>query len=299
MVIKNFEELKERVMEKDKKTVVVACAHDEHSLEAVFRANEDGFLNYILLGKKNLILGMSKKLNHEIDESKVIDIETDEESARLAIEMIREGKADFVQKGIMQTATILRAAVNKQTGIGMGKPMSLVALLDIEKYHKVVGVTDGGMVMYPDLDMKKAIISNTVDMFRDFGYDEPKVAALCALEIVNPKMPETVEARALQEMGEAGEFGKAIVSGPISFDVAVSKEAAEIKSFDSPVAGDADIMLVPSIYAGNMMVKAMLQFSNTRMAGVVLGAKCPMAINSRSASFEEKYYSLVACCLMC
>lgn len=299
MEIKNFEELRERVLEREPKTVVVACAHDEHSLEAVFRANEDGFLNYILLGKKNEILDLSKKLNHAIDESKVINVDTDEESASLAIEMVREGKADFVQKGIMQTATILRAAVNKQTGIGMGRPMSLVALVDIEKYHKIVGITDGGMVMYPDLDMKKAIISNTVDMFRDFGYEEPKVAALCALEIVNPKMPETVEARQLQEMGEAGEFGKAIVCGPISMDVAVSKEAAEIKKVDNPVAGDSDIMLVPSIYAGNMLVKAMLEFANARMAGVVLGAKCPMAINSRSASFEEKYYSLVACCLMC
>ena len=298
MIIKDFTELRDKVASVEKRVVAVACAHDEHTLEAVLKAHEEGVLDYILVGHKAEIIEKGKIHNAVISEDKIIDCETEEECAKVAVDLVNKGKADFIQKGLMQTASLLRAVVNKETGIGTGKPISHVALLDIPKYHKIVGVTDGGMILYPDLESKKAIAVNAVDMFKNLGYEKPKIAALCAVEVVNPKMPETVDADALKKMAEAGEIKDCYIEGPISMDLAVNKEAAEIKKYNSPVAGDTDIMLVPNIYSGNIMVKGLLEFAGALMAGVVIGAKCPIALNSRSASFEEKYYSLMACSLM-
>lgn len=298
MTIKNFKELREMVGTAPKKTVAVACAHDEHTLEAILKAHEEGILDYILVGKEDEIIEKGKLHGVDISKENIINCQTDEECAAEAIKLIKNGQADFLQKGLMQTATLLKAVVNKETGIGTGRPISHVALLDIEKYHKIVGVTDGGMILYPDLEQKKAIAINAVEMFRGFGYDKPKIAAVCAVEVVNPKMPETVDAKALEDMANNGEIENCFVAGPISMDLAVNKEAAKIKGYNSPVCGETDIFLVPNIYSGNMMVKTLLEFGNTLMAGCVVGAKCPIALNSRSASFEEKYYSLLACSMM-
>lgn len=298
MAIKNFEELRTMVGSAEKRTVAVACAHDEHTLEAVLKAHEEGILDYVLVGKEEEIIEKGRILDAEISRDDIINCETDEECAAKAVALINEGKADFLQKGLMQTATLLKAVVNKETGLGTGKSISHVALIDIPKYHKIVGVTDGGMILYPDLEKKKDIVINAVDMFKGMGYERPKVAALCAVELVNPKMPETLDAQALKVMAQTGEIADCDLEGPISMDLAISREACEIKGYDSPVAGDADIFLVPTIYTGNIMVKALIEFAATRMAGVVVGAKCPIALNSRSASFEEKYYSLLACSMM-
>ncbi|MGF6376609.1 phosphate butyryltransferase [Clostridiales Family XIII bacterium PM5-7] len=298
MAIKNFKELKEMAGAAARRTVAVACAHDEHTLEAILKAHEEGILDYLLIGKEAEIIEKGKLLGAEIQPSDIIPSDTEEESAQIAVKLIHEGKADFIQKGLMQTATLLKAVVNKETGIGTGKAISHVALLDIPKYHKIVGVTDGGMITYPDLEKKKDIVLNAVDMFKGLGYERPKVAALCAVEVVNPKMPETVDADALKTMATLGEIPDCDLEGPISMDLAISKEAAKIKGFDSPVAGDTDIFLVPSIYAGNIMVKGLVEFADTLMAGCVVGAKCPIALNSRSASFEEKYFSLLTCSMM-
>lgn len=298
MAIKNFEELRNMVGAAKKRVVAVACAHDEHTLEAVLKAEEEGIVDYLLIGKEDEIIEKGKLLHCEIKREKIINCITDEECAATAVNLINEGKADFLQKGLMQTATLLKAVVNKTTGIGTGRPISHVALIDIPKYHKIMGVTDGGMIMYPDLEQKKAIAINAVEMFKGFGYKKPKIAALCAVEVENPKMPETIDAKALKEMVAKGAIKDCYIEGPISMDLAVSKEAAAIKKYESPVAGDADILLVPNIYSGNIMVKALLEFGDTMMAGCVIGAKCPIALNSRSASFEEKYYSLLACSMM-
>lgn len=298
MTIKNFKELRTMVGDAKKRTVAVACAHDEHTLEAVLKAHDEGILDYVLIGKKEEIIEKGRIHGAEISEDCIVNCETDEECAAEAVRLIHEGKADFLQKGLMQTATLLKAVVNKQTGLGTGKSISHVALVDVPKYHKIMAVSDGGMIMYPDLEKKKDIVENAVQMFRSFGYECPKVAAICALEVVNPKMPETLDAQALKEMAASGEIKDCCIEGPISTDIAFNKEAADIKGYESPVAGDVDILLMPSIYAGNIMVKSLCEFADAGFAGVVVGAKCPIALNSRSSSFEEKYYSLLACSLM-
>ncbi len=298
MVIKDFHELEQMVAKTRKKVVAVACAHDKHTLEAVLKANEKGVLNYILIGRKDMILRQGIELGVHIPENNIIDCETDAESAAKAVELVNQGKADFIQKGIMQTATLLKAVVNKEKGISLGKTMSHVAFMEIPKYHKIMAATDGAMIMYPDLTKKKDMVYNAVGAFRKIGYEKPKVAAVCALEIVNPKMPETLDAIALKEMADSGEIENCYLAGPISIDIATSKEAAEIKHYESPVAGDADILLCPAIFAGNMMVKALVRFADVKMAGCIVGAKCPIALNSRSSAFEEKYYSLLASSLL-
>lgn len=298
MGIRNFQELRAKVGNASRKRVAVVAAHDAHTLEAVFRSQEEGVLDYVLLGRAEEILEIADSLGHRISREDVQDCRDDETAVRKGMELIRRGEADFLQKGLLQTSTLLKGALHKEYGISTGNLISHVALLDIEKYHKIVGVTDGGMILYPDLEQKKGIVKNAVEMFAGLGYEEPMVAALCAVEVPNPKMPETLDAVMLKEAAAAGEFGRCKLEGPISMDLAVNKEAAVIKGYDSPVCGEADIFLVPSISVGNIMVKALLEFGNARMAGCVVGAKCPIALNSRSASFEEKYYSLMACAQM-
>ena len=298
-MLKDFHALRELVRSGEAKTVAVACAHDAHTLEAVLHAAAEGILRYILVGHKDEIIRIGHELGHTISEDTIIDADTDEECAAIAVELIREDKADFLQKGYMQTATILKAVVNKQTGIGTGGIISHTAIIEIPGYHKVLGVADGGMVPHPDLEQKKGILRNAVEAFRAMGYDRPLVAAVCAAETVSPKIIETVDGAALKEAALAGEFGECYVEGPISLDLAMDKTSCEIKKYDSPVSGNTDILLVPYMAVGNIFVKGLLLYAGARMVGVVTGAKCPIALNSRSASFEEKYYSLMACAAIC
>ena len=251
------------------------------------------------MGHRDEILRIGRELGHEIAPETIVDAETDEDAARIAVELIREDKADFLQKGYMQTSTILKAVVNKQTGIGTGGIISHTAFIEIPGYHKLLGVADGGMVPHPDLEQKKGILRNAVEAFRGLGYERPLVAAVCAAETVSPKIIETVDAAALKEAALAGAFGDCYVEGPISLDLAMDRASCEIKKYDSPVSGNTDILLVPYMAVGNIFVKGLLLYAGARMVGVVTGAKCPIALNSRSASFEEKYYSLMACAAIC
>ena len=296
-MLTSFQALRETVGSSAPKTVAVACAHDAHTLEAVLRAADEGILRYILIGRESGILRIGGELGHKIAPEQLLNAETDEDAARIAVQLVNDGRADFIQKGLMQTSTILKAVVSKETGIGLGRPMSHTALLEIPGYHKLLGVADGGMIPAPDLEAKKAILHNAVDLFRRLGYERPLASAVWAAETVSPKIVETVDAAELKEAALAGEFGSCYVEGPISLDLALDKESARIKGYESPVCGETDILLVPSMAAGNMTVKALIQFAGAKMVGVVSGAKCPIALNSRSASFEEKYNSLLACAL--
>jgi len=295
MEIKNFEEMTAFAGTGKIKKVVVAAAHDEHALEAVFKACDDKLIDYLLVEKKAEILIIADKLGHDIKEEKIVEAESDEEAALKAVELIRENKGDFLMKGKMETKTLLKEVVNKETGIGTGDVMSHLALLEIPGHHKIIGFTDGGMILYPTMDEKKEIVKNAVKLFCDLGYECPKIAAVAAVEVINPKMQETLDGDELKKAAQSGELGNCYVEGPISCDLAFSKEAAEIKGFESPVTGETDIMLVPNIATGNIVTKALIHFAKAKMAGCVLGAKVPIVLSSRGASFEEKYYSLLLC----
>jgi phosphate butyryltransferase len=294
MVFKSFNELIENVQgAKAKKKVVVVSAQDEHTLEAVFRARKDNIVEPVLIGDKAKIKEILERLNESLDEDAIIHVEDDASAAAKAVELIHENKADFIMKGKIQTADLLRAVVNKEKGLRTGSVMSHLVIHELPTYHKLLAVTDGGMMMYPNLDEKKQIIKNAVNTLIAMGYDEPKVAVLAAVETVNPKMPESVDAGLLKEMNQKGEIKNCIVEGPISYDLTMSKESAEIKGFESPVTGDADILIVPNITAGNILGKALVYSAGAKMAGFIVGAKVPIVLTSRGSTSEEKYLSLV------
>lgn len=294
MVFKNFAELIESVQGSEvKKRVVVAAAQDEHTLEAVFKAKKDNIVEPILVGNKAKIKEVLNSLNESLEDSAIIDVVNDVEAAVKAVELINENKADFIMKGKIQTADLLRAVVNKETGLRTGSVMSHVVIHEIPTYHKLLAVTDGGMMMYPNVEEKKQIIENAVNTFVAMGYENPKVAVLAAVETVNPKMPEAVDAGMLKEMNENGEIKNCIVEGPISYDLTMNKESAQIKGFESPVTGDADILIVPNITAGNILGKSLVYSAGAKMAGFIVGAKVPIVLTSRGSSAEEKYLSLV------
>lgn len=294
MELKNFQELIAKVQNNDsKKRVAVAAAHDEHTLEAVFRAKNDKLVEPVLIGDKIKIKEILQKHSFDFDYDEIINTESDAEAAEKTVALVNEGKADFIMKGKLQTADLLKAVVNKEKGLRTGSVISHVAILEIPSYHKLIAVTDGGMMMYPNAEEKKQIIENAVDVFLAMGYECPKVAILAAVETVNPKMPEAVDADLLKKMNQNGEIKNCIVEGPISVDLTFNKESAEIKGYDSPITGEADILIAPNITTGNIMSKALIEFANSTMAGMIVGAKVPIVLTSRGATSEEKYLSLV------
>ncbi len=298
MVISGFQELKGRLHNLPPKAAVVAAAHDEHTLQAVFAARRDGLIHPILVGHREEILSIARSLEEELDPSQVVDAGDDPSCAARSVELIRSGAGAMLIKGMLQTGTLLKAVVNRESGIRSGEVMSHVAILDVPGYHKLLYVTDGGMVVVPDLEQKRHILKNALDFCRFLGYDCPKAAALCAVETVNPAMPETADGAALKQEAERGDFGPCLVEGPIALDLATDREAARVKGYRSPVAGDADILLAPSIAAGNLLGKSLYGLAGGEMAGVVLGAKAPITVNSRGATAEEKYWSILICAAM-
>lgn len=300
MVCKNFDQIIERVKGfPSAKRMAVAAAGDEHTLEAVMHARKEGIVDPILVGDKVVIDEILSKMGETVAEENIYNYPDLKDAAEFAVKLVKEGKADFLMKGKLDTAVILKAVVNKEHGLGQGRTMSHFTMFEVPTYHKILVPVDGGMVTYPTLEQKKDIIDNTVETLISMGYDCPKVGVLACVEKLNLKMPETVEANELKEMNKRGEIKNCIVEGPISYDCAVSKEIADFKGFESPVAGDADILIAPNIHAGNIMGKMLAVTCKARMAGMIVGAKCPIVLTSRGSSADEKYMSIVVSAAAC
>lgn len=291
MYLENFEEMVSNIKGLGKSRGAVVAAHDDHTLEAVLKAEE--ICQPILFGREDSIKQILEKNNKNWKDYEIVNTNSDLESAEMAVKAAKESQADFIIKGKIQTPDLLRAVVNKEKGLRTDRLMSHMALLDFPSYHKILAIVDGGMVLLPDLEEKQKILENTVQVFHSLGYKEPKVAVVSAMDQVSPNLPETLDGHELKMRNQRGEIRDCIVEGPISYDLSVSKEAAEIKGFKSPVAGDADIILVPNISTGNILSKALYESAGGNMAGIILGAKVPIVLNSRGASTEEKYYSIV------
>ena len=294
MVYKTFDELIHAAKSKPTTArMAVAAAGDSHTIEAVLKAREEGIAIPVLVGDKAAIDEALAEFGATVPEEDIYDVPDLAESARKAVALVREGKADFLMKGKLDTAVLLKAVVDKENGLGQGRTMSHFTAFEIPTYHKLLIPVDGGMVTYPTLEQKKDIILNTVDTLRAMGYDQPKVGILACVEKLNPKMPETVEGDALKQMNLNGEIPGCIVEGPISYDCAVSKEIADFKGFSSPCAGDCDVLVAPNIHAGNIMGKMLAVTCKAKMAGFIVGAKCPIVMTSRGSTPEEKYLSIV------
>lgn len=294
MVYRTFEELILAAKGKPAKArMAVAAAGDEHTIQAALKAREEGVVTPVLVGNKAAIDSILSELGQSVPAEDIYDVPDPAQAARKAVELVRTGKAHFLMKGLLDTSVLLKAVVDKEHGLGKGGVMSHFTIFEVPTYHKLLVPVDGGMVTYPTLEQKKCIIENTVNTMCDMGYDCPKVGVVTCVEKLNPKMPETVEADALKQMNLRGEITGCIVEGPISYDCAVSKEIAEFKGFHSPCAGDCDILLAPNIHAGNIMGKMLAVTCGAKMAGFIVGAKCPVVMTSRGATAEEKYLSIV------
>lgn len=293
MELHNFEELKALAAgHQVKRTVAVVSAADIHILETAVQAKEQGIANPLLIGEKAKITALLEELGQDPSDFRIEEPEGDTTPGQLAVQLIHSGDAELLMKGMMETSDFLRPIVNKNTGLGTGRVMSHVALQSIPGYHKLVINTDAAMCPAPDLSQKKDILLNAVGALHALGYENPKVACLCCKETYDKKMQETVDARALQEMCERGELGDCTVAGPISYDIAVSREIGELKNFDSPYCGDFDVLLEPNIHAGNILGKCLEVTCHASMAGIVVGAQVPIVLTSRGAAVEEKLNSI-------
>lgn len=294
MEYKTFEELILAAKKKPRMArMAVAAAGDEHTIQAVLRARKEGIAQPVLVGDEAVITSVLSAEGQSIPADDIYDIPDPAEAARKAVELVRQGNAHFLMKGKLDTSVLLKAVVNKEHGLGKGTVMSHFTMFEVPTYHKLLLPVDGGMVPYPTLEQKKCIIENTVNTLHDMGYDCPKVGVVTCVEKLNPKMPETVEADELKQMNRRGEITGCIVEGPISYDCAVSKEIADFKGYQSPCAGDCDVLLAPNIHAGNIMGKMLAVTCGATMAGFIVGAKCPIVMTSRGASAQEKYLSIV------
>ncbi len=294
-MIKNFEQLKEMLKAMPvKRRVAVVPAQDEHALEAISHAYKDGMVEPVLIGDEPKIREILAQIGTDADKLTIIHVEDPAEAIQKAADMARDGEVDCIMKGKTETGALMKVLVNRERGIRKNDTMSLLAFMESPNYHKVFAITDVGLLTYPSKEQKKAAIENAVEAFHALGVEEPKVAILAAVEKVNPKMKETVEAAEIKEEGVPG----CIIEGPISYDLAMDPASAPIKGYVSPVAGDADLLVVPDIVSGNIAAKTITVIGGGRTGGVVLGAKVPVLLVSRAASADDKYMSIVIAALV-
>ncbi len=291
---KSFDEIVSKVKECGKKTVAVAAAQDEAVLEAVKEAKKQGIADAVLVGDESKIREIAASIDMDLSDFEIID-ESDMVQASLkAVKLAHDGKVDMYMKGIIDTKNFLKSVLDKEVGLRTGGPLSHVCVFDIPGIDRLMFLTDVAFMTYPTLEDKANIIKNTVPVCKACGIDVPKVAPLAAVEVVNPKMPATVEAAELAKMCEEGQITDCIVDGPLSLDLAIDPEAAKHKgATDRKIQGDADVLLFPDIHAGNMVYKAIVHMVPGVKNGCILtGTKVPVILTSRSDTFETKVNSI-------
>jgi len=290
---KNFDDLLSKVSTCSKKVLSVAVAQDKAVLEAVKAAKERGIADAILVGDEAKIKEIGTSLGMDMSEYEIIN-ETDIVAASLtAVKLVHEGKADMYMKGLLDSKTFLKSVLDKEVGLRTGQPLSHVCVFEIPGIDRLLFFTDVAFMPYPTLEDKTFIIKYAVDVAKACGVACPKVAPLAAVEVVNPKMPVTVDAAELTRMNNDGEITGCIIDGPLSLDIAIDKEAAiEKGAQDRKIVGDADILLFPDIHAGNLVYKAIVHLVNVKNGCILTGTKAPVILTSRSDTFETKVNSI-------
>jgi phosphate butyryltransferase len=276
-----------------KKRLALAAAGDEHSLDAVSKACAIGLIEPILIGNRMEIMRITREKGIPADGFRIIDEPDNARAVETAVRLVHDGMADILMKGSCSTAQLLKGVLNREWGLRSGELLSHFALFEIPSYHKLLGITDVAINIAPTLADKVAIINNAVEFMSRIGIINPKVVAVAAVETVNLQMPATVEAARLAEMNLSGEITGCRIAGPLAFDTAISRESALHKNIPGDVAGDADLLLMPDIEAGNVLYKALAYFAGARVASVILGASAPVVLTSRSDSEEAKLNSIL------
>lgn len=291
---KGFDELIAKVNECGMKKVAVSVAQDEAVLEAVQEAKKRGIADAILVGDEAKIREIAASINMDLAGYEIIDEPDMIQASLKAVKFAHEGKADMYMKGLIDTKNFLKSVLDKEVGLRTGGVLSHVCVFDVPGIEQLLFLTDVAFMTYPTLEDKVNIIKNTIPVANACGIECPKIAPLAAVEVVNPKMPVTVEAAELVRMNEAGEITGCIIDGPLSLDLAIDPEAAKHKgATDRKIQGDADILLFPDIHAGNLVYKAIVHMVKDVKNGCILtGTKVPVILTSRSDTFETKVNSL-------
>ena len=292
MQLKSLDFLLEKCKSAPRMTVAVACPQGDDILEAVVDAEREGIVTPVLVGNRRKTQLVADSLGLDLSRLAFLDETDDALAAEKAVRMVSSGEAQLLMKGNVKTAVLLKAVLNKEWGLRSGSLLSHLFLYEVPKIGGVLGLTDGGMTMYPDLPTKVGIVENAVAAYHRIGVSCPKVAALAAVEVVNPDMQATLDAAALAQMNRRGQIKGCLLDGPLALDNAVSAEAARLKGIESPVAGNADLLLVPCIEAGNFIGKVMQYMTGSAGAGAVLGARRPIVLTSRFDNAETRLFSI-------
>jgi phosphate butyryltransferase len=293
MALKHLSEFKQLLAGKPARRLVLAAAQDHNSLSSVLRAANDGFIDPILVGKKEEIYNLAAQNNFDLTGVRVVHEPDSEMAIEIAVRMVRSNQADILMKGKVGTSNLLKGVLNKEWGLRSGALLSHIAIFEVEAYHKLIAVTDVAMNIAPNLKDKISIVNNSVACLNKLGIKMPKVAVLGAVEMVTENMQATLDAALLSKMNQRDQIRNCIIDGPLAFDNAISLESANHKGIRSDVAGDTDLLLMPDIEVGNVLYKSLVFFAHAGVAAVILGATAPIVLTSRSDSDHAKYYSIV------
>lgn len=290
-MIKSIDSLIANVVNENKKTIAIAAAEDYDVVKIVKECKAMNLADFILVGDRKKIMEIADQNGIKLD-AEIIDINDHALAAEMAVNLVKQKNANVIMKGLLHTSTFLKAVLNKETGLNKGSLISQISVYDKIEGEGLQLLTDCVISIQPTLEQKKQIIENAVECARKLGIDKPKVAVLSCLEIVNPDIPDTVDAAILSKMADRGQIKNCIVDGPFALDNAVSIEAARHKNINSEVAGNADILLVPNLQVGNVLTKALVYFAKMRVAAAIMGAAAPIVMTSRTDTIDNKMLSI-------
>ncbi len=300
MAIRKLSELAEAVKAKGTKTrIAVVSAEDSNTLGAIVRAAVEEFVSPILLGSREKIMALCASEELPCHENWIVDCAGDAEAAKKAVEMVRAGEADVLMKGLIGTDKFLKAVLDKEKGLLPPKAvMSYVCALELPRYHKLLFVSDTAVLPFPDLDQLIAMTNYAVNMSHRFGIEKPKVALISATEKPGAAFPASLDYAMISKMAERGQIKDCIIDGPLDVFLACDPSSLEIKGVDTPIGGDADVLIFPNIEAANSFYKGLMLFAGGELAGLIQGTIAPVVVMSRSESAESKYYCIALSCLM-
>lgn len=291
-MLKNYNDIKNEAIKKGGGRIAIAGAEGKTVLNAVKIASDKQIILPILIGNKKRIIEISGQINFNIDNLEIHDVSDEKNISEKAVQLVHDGHADGLMKGKISTPTLLKSVLNKKYNLKTDSLLTHIALLEIPTYHKLLMITDGGMVINPTFEQKIDIIKNGAAIMNKLGIEKPKVAVLAAIEKVNQDMPETVDAEKLARMSEKECFKNIIVEGPLAVDIALSERAAKIKGVNSKIAGNPDIFLVPNIASGNISAKGIWHLARAKIGGLIVGTRKPIILLSRSDDTETKLNSI-------
>ena len=291
-MFRSFDDLLNAARARGPLSIAVAAAHDPDVVEAIQRARELGLADGILVGKESEIRALARDAGFDLSGSQIVNEPDPAAAIRQAIALVREGRARLLMKGKVATASLVRAVLDKDMGLRTGRQLSQVVVFQVPGFDRLMLLTDAAINIAPTLAQKAELCRNAIQVARAIGIEKPNIAALCALELVNPEMPATVDAAALCAMNRRGQLPGCYIEGPIALDAPLSKFAAERKKISSPVVENTDIFLAPDIEAANILYRALVYFAKAESGGIVLGARVPIVLLSRAETAETKVRSI-------